>query len=192
MPEAGRKETAKTTGTLTLPVLSATCILLWFVPDILRNPPVFSFQTIAETSTPLGIFALAPPIAGALLLLLFAVRHPQRVIRGLSFFVGSVAAVAIALFGIPLLPSFPLPPWATALLAEAIVCIAAFFSARRNRLRLFYPLLVALPLFIEGFALFAAATGNLPEAYLSPHKLSAALFCTGAAASVSLRELLRQ
>jgi hypothetical protein len=79
-------------------VFGLILIALWFVPEVIRFPLVFPFQTIADRNGIDLLSALTPPIAGALLLLLFALRLQKKRQFALSFAV-SVTALFILLLG---------------------------------------------------------------------------------------------
>ncbi len=174
---------------LGIPLVGAVLILLWFVPELLTASPVFSFQIIAETTGWAKFVLLCPPIAGSLLLLLFAVNRRNRLVRLLTFAVAAAAAAPLAVLG-----GSSVHPSIIAEIAAPLLtaCAIAAGAKLHRRPALFYSALLALPLLLEVFALVQAATGAVPAAYLGPYKLPIALFCTSAAAAHALSEGLRR
>lgn len=166
-----------------IPISASVLILLWFVPDLLRSPPVFPFQTIAQIEgAPLAAL-LTPPTTGALLLLLFAVKRPERLIRVGSAFIGLSAVASLLLFG---KPAFVTGPVGCLVAAGALLIGAVIAHRRFGSALLFFLLLGAFPAALLGYALYGILTDAYPAAYLLPLKLPVSVFAALSAAAISI------
>ena len=166
-----------------IPVLSTLLIVLWFVPDVFRCPIVFPFQTAGALKGAELLERLTPPVCGALLLLVFSVKGPRRILSAVSFFASLSAAVVLLFLG---RPAFVLGPAECAATAAVLLCCAVFFRIRMKSDKLFFLAVTALPVAVWGYALYEIFSGAFPPVYLLPHKQPAALFAELSVCAISL------
>lgn len=166
-----------------IPVFASLMVFLWFVPDLVRSPPVFPFQTITQIEgTPL-VALLTPPVAGALLLLLFAVRRPVRLVHAGSACIGMIAVTFLLLFG---KPAFFVGSVGCLAMALSLGIFALLIHRRTGSMVFFYAILGALPIALLGYAAYGIITSAYPAAYLLPLKLPVSIFAALSAAAISV------
>lgn len=172
-----------------LPVFSLILILLWFIPDFIRSPLVFPFQTVAEVRGAALLAMVTPPVAGALLLLLFAIKYPIRPLRAASSVIALLAATIIIFFGNPtLVPS----PAGCATGAALMLGCAVALLVRFNSKKLFFLFSAAPPAALWAYALHGLFSGAFPPAYLLVHKLPISLFAALSACGISIAGLINK
>ncbi len=163
-------------------------ISLWFVPDLIGRTVVWSFQSVSQIEGGPLIALLTPPLAGALLLLLFAVNGASKVFHIGAFLVGCGAAVTLLLFG---RPAFFIGPYVCIAVAAVTLGIAVVARLHRRPKMYFYSAVALLPAALLGYALWGIADGRYPAAYLLPLKLPVALFAAQFVAGISAQRLRR-
>jgi hypothetical protein len=168
-----------------LGISAAILICTWLIPDLLTNPPVFSFNQIGSTHGMDLVVLLIEPACGAILLALLVAPFSFLTQAIGSLAVGIIALSIPLLFGDPPLPINGRIVFATAIIGVAIAFLIFIFLRIPSLGQI---AIVLVPGTILATSIIGVIDGKLPSAHLAivkaPLKLYASMLITGMSAVV--------